>query len=151
MHRIAHFKYGAEYTLLKVRNWVCRIHAMLQLTVIGKVFNPKAGKILALNRDLDQYMACVTWYYVFQPTSKTQLHHDAYQSPKTKFNLKTALLQSARDKAVEIYTSFQQVKEKNSQFCLKKCCLRFDERSFAFTKAKTKLTPYWLHLSLSGT
>ncbi|MBD3195846.1 MAG: hypothetical protein GF317_12365, partial [Candidatus Lokiarchaeota archaeon] len=62
------------------------------------------------------------WYLSFKPTSKQRLHKDAYYKAKQRFELKTALLQSARDKAVEIYTSFRKVKKKGSHLHLRKCC-----------------------------
>ncbi|MBD3194928.1 MAG: transposase [Candidatus Lokiarchaeota archaeon] len=59
-------------------------------------------------------------------------------------------MQSARDKAVEIYTSFRKVKKKGSHLHLRKCCIRFDARAFKLVKADKEITSYWLHLSLSG-
>ncbi|MBD3198297.1 MAG: hypothetical protein GF317_24825 [Candidatus Lokiarchaeota archaeon] len=80
---------------------VCaHMQSIVQLTVIGKVFNPNKEKLLNLNQDLDQYIDCVRWYLSFKPTSKQKLHKDAYHKAKQRFELKTALLQSARDKAV---------------------------------------------------
>ncbi|MBD3196066.1 MAG: hypothetical protein GF317_13490 [Candidatus Lokiarchaeota archaeon] len=96
------------------------MQSIVQLTVIGKVFNPNKGKVLSLNRDLDQYINCMRWYLSFKPTSKQKLHKDAYHKAKQRFELKTALLQSARDKAVEIYTSFRKVKKKGSRLHLRK-------------------------------
>ncbi|MBD3213172.1 MAG: IS200/IS605 family element transposase accessory protein TnpB [Candidatus Lokiarchaeota archaeon] len=95
-------------------------------------------------------MECVRWYLSFKPTSRNKLHKDAYKNAKERFELKTALLQSARDKAVEIYKSFENVKGKDSELHLRNCCMRFDERSFRFAKENKELTPYWLQLSLSG-
>ncbi|MBD3197306.1 MAG: hypothetical protein GF317_19785, partial [Candidatus Lokiarchaeota archaeon] len=111
------------------------MHSILQLTVIGKVFNPNKGKLLNINRDLDQYIECVRWYLSFKPTSKQMLHKDAYYKAKQRFELKTVLLQSARDKTVEIYTSFRKVKKKSSHIHLRKCCIRFDARAFKLVKA----------------
>lgn len=42
---------------------------MLQLKVIEKVSNLNTGKVLALNRDIDQFMASVTYYLSFKSTS----------------------------------------------------------------------------------
>ncbi|MBD3200943.1 MAG: hypothetical protein GF316_13065 [Candidatus Lokiarchaeota archaeon] len=58
-------------------------------------------------------------------------------------------MQSARDKVVEFYTSFKNIKKKGSHLHLRKCCIRFDARSFSFVKADIKISSYWLHLSLS--
>ncbi|MBD3215292.1 MAG: transposase, partial [Candidatus Lokiarchaeota archaeon] len=73
-----------------------------------------------LNRDLDQYVECVRWYLSFKPTSRNKLHKDTYKNAKERFELKMALLQSARDKAVEIYKSFENVKGKDSELHLRK-------------------------------
>ncbi|MBD3193673.1 MAG: hypothetical protein GF317_01355 [Candidatus Lokiarchaeota archaeon] len=127
-----------------------QIQSILQLTVRGKVFKPNKGKVLSLNRDLDQYIECVRWYLSFKPTSKQKHHKDAYKKAKELFELKTALLQSARDKAVELYKSFKNIKKKGSQFHLRKCCIRFDARSFSFVKADKDISSYCFHLSLSG-
>ncbi len=110
------------------------MHATLQLTVIGKVFKSNEGKVLSLNRDLDRYASCVRRYRSFKPTSRKRLHKGAYKKAKQMFELKTALLQSARDKAVEIHKSFKKFKGKTSEIHLRKCCMRFDERSFKFIK-----------------
>ncbi|MBD3198222.1 MAG: hypothetical protein GF317_24445 [Candidatus Lokiarchaeota archaeon] len=68
------------------------MQSILQLTVIGKVFNPNKRKIINLNWDLDQYIEYVWWYLSFKPTSKKILHKDAYHKVKQRFELKTALL-----------------------------------------------------------
>jgi len=146
------FKYAESFSptvhIHEMRSY--QMHSTLQLTVIGKVFNPNKGKLLKLNRDLDQYVKCVRWYLAFKPLSRGRLHKDSYEMAKTMFPLKTALLQTARDKAVEIYKAFKKVRRKGSELHLKRCCMRFDERSFKFTRSERELTPYWLHLSLSG-
>jgi hypothetical protein len=72
---------------------------------------------------------CVRWYLSFKPTSRGKLHKDTYEKAKERFKLKTALLQSARDKAVEIYKSFKNVKGKHSEIHLRKCSMRFHKRS----------------------
>ncbi|MBD3195699.1 MAG: hypothetical protein GF317_11620 [Candidatus Lokiarchaeota archaeon] len=59
-----------------------QMQSIVQLTVIGKVFKPNKGKVLNLNRDLDQYIECVRWYFSFKPTSKQKLHKDAYHKTK---------------------------------------------------------------------
>ena len=118
------------------------MHSTLQLTVIGKVFKPNKGKLLRLNRDLARYVECVRWYLSFKPTSRERLHKDAYKRAKKRFELKTALLQTARDKAVDLHSSLKKSKGKNSDIHLRKCCMRFDERSFKFSKVDKELTPF---------
>ena len=72
----------------------------VQLTVEGKVFRPNRKKVLALNRCLEEYSGAVEWYLNFNSTSKTFLHKNGYERAKQLFNLNTALIQTARDKAV---------------------------------------------------
>ena len=69
------------------------------------------------------------------------------------FNLNTALIQTARDKAVEILKGFNQKKRegkvKSDRPALKRVSIRFDKRCYSFAKTTNKLTPYWLTLSLN--
>lgn len=67
------------------------------------------------------------------------------------FNLNTALIQTARDKAVEILRSFNEKKKgrvKREKPKLKRILIRFDKRYHSFAKTTNKLTPYWLTLIL---
>jgi len=74
----------------------------VQITVAGKVFKPNKLKVLALNRTLSEYLRLVKWYLSFNSKSKSDLHRNCYEEAKKRFNLNTALIQTARDKAVEI-------------------------------------------------
>lgn len=71
---------------------------------------------------------------------------------KQIFNLNTALIQTARDKAVEILRSFNEKKKegrvKREKPKLRKVSIRFDKRCYSFAKTTNKLTSYWLTLSL---
>lgn len=71
---------------------------------------------------------------------------------KQIFNLNTALIQTARDKAVEILRSFNEKKKegrvKREKPKLRKVSIRFDKRCYLFAKITNKLTSYWLTLSL---
>ena len=87
----------------------------VQITVVGKVWNANKGKILALNKCLDEYFKLVNWYLSFNSTSKTFLHRNCYEKAKQLFNLNSALIQTARDKAVEIVKSFNEKKKKEQQ------------------------------------
>ncbi|MBD3193548.1 MAG: IS200/IS605 family element transposase accessory protein TnpB [Candidatus Lokiarchaeota archaeon] len=122
----------------------------LNVCIIGKVFNPNFSKLLQLNSVLKEYFNAVKWYLSFDSTSKKWLHDNAYESAKQNFKLKTALIQSARDKAVEILKSFRKCKKKDSKLRLKYTTIRFDERSYTFSKTTNQLTPFWLSLSLNG-
>jgi len=125
----------------------------VQLTIVGKVFKPNKRKVLALNRCLEEYFKLVKWYLSFNSASKTFLHRNGYEEAKQLFNLNTALIQTARDKAVEILKSFNQKKKdgkaKTNRPRLKRISIRFDKRCYSFAKTTNKLTPYWLTLSLN--
>jgi len=117
--------------------------------VVGKVFKPNKGKVLALNRTLNEYFRLVKWYLSFNSASKTFLHKNGYERAKELFNLNTALIQTARDKAVEILKSFEKNRKEGSVLRLKRISIRFDRRCYSFSKTTNVLTPYWLTLSLS--
>ncbi len=121
----------------------------VQVTVVGKVFKPNRKKILALNRTLNEYFRLVKWYLNFNSTSKKFLHENGYESAKRLFNLNTALIQTARDKAIEILKSFQKNKKDDSILRLRRISIRFDKRCYTFSKTTNVLTPYWLTLSLN--
>jgi hypothetical protein len=70
------------------------------------------GKVLALNRALSSYFGLVKWYLRFNSTSKSVLHENCYERAKERFNLNTALIQTARDKAVEILKSFAKTRKR---------------------------------------
>jgi len=82
----------------------------VQVTVVGKVFKPNSRKVLALNRTLGEYFKLVKWYLSFNSDSKTFLHEKSYELAKSLFDINTALIQTARDKAVEILRSFEENK-----------------------------------------
>jgi IS605 OrfB family transposase len=117
--------------------------------VIGKVFKPNRLKVLALNRILNEYFRLVRWYPGFNSKSKSFLHENGYKKAKELFNLNTALIQTARDKAVEILKSFEETRKENSILRLKRISIRFDKRCYNFSKTTNILTPYWLTLSLN--
>ena len=87
------------------------------------------------------------WYLRFNPKSKGVLHENCYEEAKERFNLNTALIQTARDKAVEMLKSFEKNKKEDSVLIPESIC--FDKRSYRFSKTTNVLTPYWLTLSLS--
>jgi len=121
----------------------------VQVTVIGKVFKPNPGKVLALNKTLEEYFKLVKWYLQFNSKSKKFLHNNCYEEAKRLFTLNTALIQTARDKAVEVLKSFEENKKEDSILKLKKISIRFDNRCYSFSKTTNVLTPYWLTLSLN--
>jgi IS605 OrfB family transposase len=121
----------------------------VHVCVVGKVFKPNKRKVQALNKTLDEYFRLVKWYLSFNSTSKTFLHENCYEKAKELFNLNTALIQTARDKAVEILKSFEENRKEDSVLRLKRVSIRFDKRCYKFSKTTNVLTPYWLTLSLS--
>jgi len=121
----------------------------VQVTVVGKVFKPNSRKVLALNRTLGEYFRLVKWYLGFNSDSKTFLHEKGYEMAKNFYNLNTALIQTARDKAVEILKSFEENRNEDSILMPKRISIRFDKRCYTFSKTTNALTPYWLTLSLN--
>jgi len=121
----------------------------VQVCVVGKVFQPNRLKVLALNRVLSEYFGLVKLYLRFNSTSKRVLHENGYEAAKRRFNLNTALIQTARDKAVEILKSFEETRKENNTLRLKRVSIRFDSRCYNFSKTTNVLTPYWLTLSLN--
>jgi len=121
----------------------------VQITVVGKVFKPNKSKVLALNRTLSEYFRLVRWYLSFNSKSKSDLHKNCYEEAKKCFNLNTALIQTARDKAVEILKSFEKTRKDDSVLRVKRISIRFDKRCYSFSKTTNVLTPYWLTLSLN--
>jgi putative transposase len=121
----------------------------IQITIVGKVFNANKNKLLILNQTLEEYFELVKWYLNFNIVSKKELHNKSYEKAKETFNLNTALIQTARDKAIETMKSFNKIKRKSSKPKLKRIAIRFDERCYKFDKTNNVLTPYWLTLSVN--
>jgi IS605 OrfB family transposase len=120
-----------------------------QICVVGRVFRPNKSKVLALNKTLGEYFKLVKWYLGYNSTSKKFLHEKCCEDAKRLFNLNTALIQTARDKAVEIMKGFEENRKEGSVLKLKRISIRFDKRCYSFSKTDNALTPYWLTLSLS--
>jgi len=106
-------------------------------------------KVLALNRTLGEYFELVKWYLCFNSDSKTFLHENGYEMAKSLFDINMALIQTARDKAIEILKSFEENRNEYSILRLKRLSIRFDKRCYTFSKTSNALTPYWLTLSLN--
>jgi putative transposase len=121
----------------------------VQICVVGKVFRPNKSKVLALNKTLGEYLKLVKWYLGCNSKSKKFLHEKCYEKAKELFNLNTALIQTARDKAVEILKSFEENRKESSILKLKRISIRFDKRCYSFSKTDNALTPYWFTLSLN--
>ena len=73
------------------------------------------------------------WYLPFNATSKSVLHEKGYETAKKRFNLNTALIQTARDKAVEILKGFEETRKENSTLRLKRVSIRFDSKCYSFS------------------
>jgi len=114
----------------------------VQICVVGKVFRPNEQKVLALNRTLNEYFRLVKWY--LNSTSENFLHKNTYERAKESFTLNTSLIQTARDKSIEILKSFEKNREDDSTIRLKRLSIRFDKRCYKFSKTTNVLTPYWL-------
>ncbi|TDA25770.1 MAG: hypothetical protein DSO00_08280, partial [Archaeoglobi archaeon] len=136
-------------SVLKKKPWGCSLQREAQICVVGRVFRPNKSKVLALNKTLREYFKLVKWYLGYSSTSKKFLHEKCYEDAKRLFNLNTALIQTARDKAVEILKGFEENRKESSVLELKRISIRFDERCYSFSKTDNALTPYWLTLSLN--
>jgi len=130
-------------------SWDVPVKKDVQICVVGKVFKPNREKVLALNTTLVEYFKLVKWYLTFNSKSKMFLHKNGYEVAKGLFSLNTALIQTARDKAVEVLKSFEKNRKEDSILRLKRISVRFDNRCYTFSKTTNILTPYWLTLSLS--
>jgi len=103
----------------------------VQICVVGKVFRPK---VLALNKTFNEYFKLVKWYLSCNSKSKKFLHEKCYEDAKRLFNLNTALIQTARDKAVEILKSFEKrcghvARANGREFRCPKCGLVYNKHS----------------------
>jgi transposase len=107
--------------------------------VVGKVFKPNRVKVLALNRTLNDYFGFVKWYLRFNSRSKSFLQENRYAKAKELFDLNTALIQTARDKVVEILKSFE--RKEGSILSLKRISIRFDKRCYSFSKNDERSNP----------
>jgi len=120
----------------------------IRLTVVGKVFRPNRVKVFALNQCLAEYYRLVKYYLKLNLVSKNELH-GFYDGIKTMFYLPTALIQTARDKAVETLTSFEENAREESKLRLRHISIRFDQRCYGLSKTTNILTPYWINLKLN--
>jgi len=102
-----------------------------------------------LNRTLNEYFKLVKWYLRFNSKSKRFLHENCYEKAKERYSLNTALIQTARDKTVEILKSFERNRKEDSVLRVKRVSIRLDKRCYSFSKTTNVLTPYWLTLSLN--
>jgi len=134
---------------------------IVQTTIVGKVYNENKGKTYRLNNLLEEYFKLIKLYtsmgLELKDMSKSSLHEFTYSEMCDKFNLVTGLIQTARDKSIEIIESFKksdkgktEKKRKERKLRLKKISIRFDNRTFKFEKKESKMTPYWLTLSTDG-
>lgn len=134
---------------------------IVKTTIIGKVYKENKGKTYRLNNLLDEYFRLIKLYVYtgleLKDMSKYSLHEFTYSKICDEFNLATGLIQTARDKSVEILKSFKKSdkgktegKRKNRTLKLKRISIRFDKRTFKLKKINNKLTRYWLILSDDG-
>jgi len=127
----------------------CSMQKDVQICVVGKVFKPNKRKVLTLNKCLSEYFRLVKWYLSLNSVSKAYLHRNGYGYARENFDLSSALIQTGRDKAVEILKSFRKNAKKNSVLRLRRISIRFDRRCYRFSKTINVLTPYWLNLTLN--
>jgi hypothetical protein len=114
--------------------------------VIDKVFKPNKSKVLALNRTLNQHFKLVKLYLSHNPTLKNFSMKNAMKMRKSCSILNTALIQTARDEAIEILKNFERKNRKeDSLLRLKRISIRFDKRCHKFSKTTNVLTPLLAH------
>lgn len=134
---------------------------IVQTTLIGKVYKENKGKNYRLNCLLEEYFRLVKLYVSIglelKDMSKSSLHEFMYNKVCNDFNLATGLIQTARDKSVEILESFKKTdkgktdkKRKSRTLKMKRISIRFNNTIFKFEKTENKLSPYWIILSTTG-
>jgi len=70
------------------------------------------------------------------------LHENVYGKAEEIFSLNTALIQTARDKAIEILKGFEEARKDDSVLRLKRVPIRFGKRCCTISKTTNVLTPY---------
>jgi len=140
---------GLNVCRSKGNTWDVPLQKDVQICVVGKVFRPNERKVLVLNRTLGKYFRLVKWYLGFNSTSENFLHKNTYRRAKESFALNTSLIQTARDKSIEILKSFEKNRRDDGVARLKRVSIRFDKRCYKFSKTTNVLTSYWLTLSLN--
>jgi IS605 OrfB family transposase len=134
---------------------------IVQTTIIGKVYKENKGKTFRLNRLSEEYFKLIKLYVSIglelRDMSKSSLHELTYSNICNEFNLATGLIQTARDKSVEIIKSFKksdkgktEKKRKSRTLKMKRVSIRFDQRTFKLDKTDHKLSQYWITLSTTG-
>lgn len=102
------------------------------LTIKLKIKQPTKNKLESLQEYCQEFSACVNWHLKKlqkeKTTSRTKIHKLYYQFARHKFNLPSANLQVALDKAIEIQRSYLRKKGKKSKPKLKSLigCFRDD-------------------------
>lgn len=112
-----------------------------------KIKNPTRHKAAKLESYTDQFVACVNWYleqiHKLGTTSRKKLHDTCYREAREKFNLPSANIQVALDKAIEAYRSFLAKEGKKS--------IPVVESSFGvFRKDTIKIENEAIRLTLNG-
>lgn len=134
---------------------------IVQTTIMGKVYKENKGKTYRLNRLSEEYFRLIKLYVAMGlelgDMSKSSLHELTYSKMCDEFNLATGLIQTARDKSVEILESFKksdkgktEKKRKNRILKMRKISIRFNKSTFKFEKVDHKLSQYWITLSTTG-
>jgi len=81
----------------------------------------------------------VKWYLCFNSDSKF-LHENGYEMAKSLFDINMALIQTARDKVIEILKSFEENRNEYSILMPKCISICFDKRCYTFSKTTNTLT-----------
>jgi len=117
------------------------------LTIKLKIKNPTKHKREKLLTYCGEFRACTNFWLSkikeLKTTSRTKLHKNFYQEAKSLFNLPTANIQVALDKAIETYRSYRAKKGKKS-------FPQINSTFGVFRKDTVKASPTAIRLSLNG-
>jgi IS605 OrfB family transposase len=89
------------------------------LTLKLKLREPTKHKLLELSSYCQEFSSCVNWYLKKcqqdKTTSRSKLHHSYYQEARHLFNLPSANIQVALDKAIEMERAYLRTKGKKTE------------------------------------
>jgi len=102
------------------------------LTIKYQLYKPTKNKELKFLEIIKEFTACCRWYLEIlqreKTTSRVKIHRKYYQKAKSKFNLLSANIQQALDKAIETQRAYykKQGKRSKPQFRKEFACFRQD-------------------------
>jgi len=126
------------------------------LTIKLKIKRPTRNKLHSLEEYCQEFSSCVNWYLEKlqkeKTTSRVKIHKLYYKEARNKFNLPSANLQVARDKAIEIQRSYLRKKGKKSKpklhsliGCFRKDTIKRGNNAIRLTLNRKRI---WLPLTI---